>query len=176
MGQGRRGRDIGFIAFGSRGTTRQVTACLIVRRVRDANPDHVTVDAQGERSASGPTTGVFTDSPLPMLPAEADHHRYAIIEQVIANLKTPPSRTCRRAASPRTPRGSSSPRCIQPHRAAGALASIYHAKATTATVRRQLIAVAARVTRSARRSVLRLPAACPRLHSLATAVHRRLWR
>jgi hypothetical protein len=46
-------------------------------------------------------------------------------------------------------------------RAAGALASAFHAKATTATVRRQLISVAARVTRSARRSTLRLPTAWP---------------
>ena len=46
-------------------------------------------------------------------------------------------------------------------RAAGALASSFHAKATTATLRRQLINVAARVTRSARRATLRLPAAWP---------------
>ncbi|PZS27655.1 MAG: hypothetical protein DLM58_18505 [Pseudonocardiales bacterium] len=45
--------------------------------------------------------------------------------------------------------------------AAGALASAFHAKATAATLRRQLINVAARVTRSARRSTLRLPAAWP---------------
>ena len=46
-------------------------------------------------------------------------------------------------------------------RAAGALASTFHAKATTATLRRQLINLAARITRSARRSTLRLPAAWP---------------
>ncbi len=46
-------------------------------------------------------------------------------------------------------------------RAAGALASPLHARATTTTLRRQLINVAARVTRSARRSTLRLPAAWP---------------
>jgi hypothetical protein len=46
-------------------------------------------------------------------------------------------------------------------RAVGALASAFHAKATTATIRRQLIAVAARITRSARRSTLRLPTAWP---------------
>ena len=46
-------------------------------------------------------------------------------------------------------------------RAAGALASSFHAEATTATLRRQLITIAARVTRSARRSTLRLPAAWP---------------
>jgi hypothetical protein len=31
---------------------------------------------------------VFTDSPLPMLAAEADHRRHAIIEQVAADLKS----------------------------------------------------------------------------------------
>jgi hypothetical protein len=33
---------------------------------------------------------VFTNSPLPMLDAEADHRRHAIIEQVIADLKAGP--------------------------------------------------------------------------------------
>ncbi len=44
---------------------------------------------------------------------------------------------------------------------AGTLASSFHAKATTATLRRQLITVAARITRSARRNTLRLPATWP---------------
>ncbi len=46
-------------------------------------------------------------------------------------------------------------------RAAGALASRFHARATTATIRRQLINVAARTVRSARRVQLRLPANWP---------------
>jgi hypothetical protein len=50
-------------------------------------------------------------------------------------------------------------------RAAGALASACHAKATIATIRAQLVIVAARVTRSARRSTLRLPAAWPWAHA-----------
>ncbi len=33
---------------------------------------------------------VFTNSPLPMIAAEADHRRHAIIEQVIADLKNGP--------------------------------------------------------------------------------------
>ena len=56
---------------------------------------------------------------------------------------------------------------------AGALASSFHAKAITATLRRQLITIAARVTRSARRSYA---AAARRLalgRRLAAAVHRR---
>ena len=76
-----------FTAFSSRGKARQVTARLIVRRVRDANPDHVAVDAQGELFRVWRHHAVFTDSPLPMLDAEADHRRHAIVEQVIADLK-----------------------------------------------------------------------------------------
>ena len=42
-------------------------------------------------------------------------------------------------------------------RAAGALASTVHAKATTATLRAQLITVPARLARTGRRLVLHLP-------------------
>jgi hypothetical protein len=48
-----------------------------------------------------------------------------------------------------------------PKNAGQIIASTFHAKATTATIRAQLIAVAARVTRSARRARLRLPTAWP---------------
>jgi hypothetical protein len=41
-------------------------------------------------------------------------------------------------------------------RAAGAIASVFHAKASTATIRRQLITVPARLATSARRLVLHL--------------------
>ena len=46
-------------------------------------------------------------------------------------------------------------------RAAGALASGFHAKATTATIRAQLISVPGRIARSARTAVLHLPTAWP---------------
>jgi len=42
-------------------------------------------------------------------------------------------------------------------RAVGVLAGGRHGKAVTATIRAQLISIAGRVTRSARRSMLRLP-------------------
>jgi len=42
-------------------------------------------------------------------------------------------------------------------RAAGTLASRFHARATTATIRAQLVAVPARIARSARRLRLHLP-------------------
>lgn len=50
-------------------------------------------------------------------------------------------------------------------RAAGALASAFHAKATTATIRDQLISVPARIARSARRLVLHLPRDWPWEHA-----------
>jgi len=46
-------------------------------------------------------------------------------------------------------------------RAAGNLASRFHAKATTATIRAHLIAVPARIARSARRLRLHLPQRWP---------------
>jgi hypothetical protein len=154
--------EVPFTAFSSRGKAQQVSARLIVRRVRDANPDHVTVDAQGELFRVWRHHAILTDSPLPMLQAEADHRRHAIVEQVIADLKN--------SALAHLPSGSFAANsawlvlaaiAFNLTRAAGALASSFHAKATTATLRRQLISVAARVTRSARRATLRLPAAWP---------------
>jgi hypothetical protein len=154
--------EIGFTAFTSKPKARQVSARLIVRRVRDANPDHAHVNAQGELFPVWRHHAIFTDSPLPMLAAEADHRRHAIIEQVIADLKN--------SALAHLPSGSFAANsawlvlaaiAFNVTRAAGALASTFHAKATTATLRQQLINVAARVTRSARRSTLRLPLAWP---------------
>ena len=136
-----------------------------MRRVRDANPDHVTADAQAELFPVWRHHAIFTDSPLPMLAAEADHRRHAIIEQVIADLKN--------SALAHLPSGNFAANsawlvlaamAFNLTRATGALASAFHAKATTATVRRQLINVPARITRSARRATLRLPAGWPWAH------------
>ena len=61
-------------------------------------------------------------------------------------------------------------------RAAGVLASMLHARATTATIRAHLINVPARIARGARRLTLHLPQGWPwqaALEGLHTAVHRR---
>jgi hypothetical protein len=50
-------------------------------------------------------------------------------------------------------------------RTAGTLASAFHARATTATIRTQLIAVPARIARSARRIRLHLPERWPWEHA-----------
>jgi hypothetical protein len=154
--------EVPFTAFASRPAAQRVTARLIVRRVRDANPDHAARNAQGELFPVWRHHAVFTDSPLPMLAAEAAHRRHAIIEQVIADLKAGPLA--------HLPSGNFMANsawlalaaiAFNLTRTAGALASTVHARATTATIRAQLINVAARITRSARRARLRLPAAWP---------------
>jgi hypothetical protein len=151
-----------FTAFTSRPGAQQVTARLIVRRVRDANPAHLVPNEQGELFPAWRHHAVFTDSPLPMLDAEADHRRHAIIEQVIADLKAGPLA--------HLPSGRFNANgawlvlatlAFNLTRAAGTLASSFHARATTATIRAQLINVPARTVRSARRLRLRLPARWP---------------
>jgi hypothetical protein len=154
--------EVPFTAFRSKPKAAQVSARLIVRRVRDVNPDHVAVNAQGELFRVWRHHAIFTDSPLPMLAAEADHRRHAIIEQVIADLKNGP---LAHLPSGRFAANSAwlvlAAIAFNLLRAVGALASIVHAKATTATVRAQLINVAARIATSARRTTLHLPLAWP---------------
>ena len=78
--------EVAFTAFTGRRRAEHVTARLIVRRVKRLNP--ITVPAgQGQMFAVYRYHAVFTDSPEPMLDAEATHRDHAIIEQVIADLK-----------------------------------------------------------------------------------------
>jgi len=154
--------EIGFTAFRSKPTAQRVTARLIVRRVRDQNPDHVARNAQGELFRVWRHHAVFTDSTRPMLTVEADHRRHAIIEQVHADLKNGPLA--------HLPSGSFAANsawlvlaamAFNLLRATGSLASLFHAKATTATLRAHLINVAARIATSARRTTLHLPTDWP---------------
>jgi hypothetical protein len=141
-----------------------------VRRVKDMNPDH-----QSELFTAYRYHAVFTNSPLPMLAAEKAHRAHAIVEQVIADLKNGPLAhlpsghfwansawlVCAAVAFNLT-------------RAAGALASAFHARATTGTIRAQLFTVPGRLARSARRLTLHLPTRWPwrkEWEQLATAAN-----
>ena len=95
---------------------------------------------------------------MSMLDAEADHRQHAVIEQVNADLKS--------GALAHLPSASFAANsawlvlatiAFNLTRAAGALASAFHARATAATIRRQLITVPARIATSARRISLHLP-------------------
>jgi hypothetical protein len=128
-----------------------------VRRVRRLNPKAVPA-GQTEMFAVYRYHAIFTDSPEPMLLAEATHRDHAVIEQVIADLKDSalahlPSGvftanaawlTCAAIAHNLT-------------RAAGALAGTIHARARTGTIRAHLINTPARLARSAHRLTLHLP-------------------
>ncbi|MGH3921190.1 MAG: transposase [Pseudonocardiaceae bacterium] len=149
--------EIEFTAFTSRRRAEHVTARLIVRRVRRLNPTTVPA-GQAEMFTVYRYHAIFTDSPEPMLAAEATHRDHAIIEQVIAELKDSalahlPSGvftanatwlTCAAIAHNLT-------------RAAGALASSFHARARAGTLRAQLINTPARIARSAHQLILHLP-------------------
>ena len=145
----------------SRRKADHISARLIVRRVKRLNPKQIG-PGQGELFSAYRHHGIFTDSPLVMLQAETTHRGHAIVEQVIADMKA--------GAIAHLPSASFSANgawlvlaamAFNLTRAAGAVASVFHAKATTATIRRQLIAVPARLATSARRLVLHLPTNWP---------------
>jgi hypothetical protein len=149
--------EVQFTAFTGRRHGEHVTARLIVRRVRRLNP--VTVAAgQAEMFAVYRYHAVFTDNPEPMLAAEATHRDHAIIEQVITDLK---DSTLAHLPSGSFPANAAWLVCAAiAHnltRAAGALASVFHARARTATIRTQLINTPGRIAHSAHRLVLHLP-------------------
>jgi Transposase DDE domain group 1 len=149
--------EVPFTAFTSRRKAEHVSARLIVRRVKRLNPASVPA-GQSELFASYRHHAVFTDSPQPMLAAETTHRSHAIVEQVIADLKNGP---LAHMPSGRFAANSAwtvlAAIAFNLTRAAGALASTFHGRATTATIRAQLIAVPARIARSARRLRLHLP-------------------
>ncbi len=147
--------EVRFTAFTS--TAHPVTARLIVRRVKRLQPGTV-VPGQGELFADYRHHAIFTDSPYIMLQAEADHRRHAIVEQVFADLKD--------SALAHLPSGKFAANAawlvlatmaFNLTRAAGALASLIHAKARTGTIRAQLINIPARLARTGRRLTLHLP-------------------
>src|SRR4051812_41082649 len=149
--------EIEFTAFTSRPKTDHITARLIVRRVKRLNPASVPA-GQGELFTTWRHHAVFTDSPQPMLQAETTHRQHAVIEQANADLKAGPLA--------HLPSGKFAANSAWPAlaaiafnltRAAGALSSQFHARATTGTVRTQLINIPARLARSARRLRLHLP-------------------
>jgi hypothetical protein len=149
--------EVPITAFTSRRKAEHISARLIVRRVRRLNPASVPT-AQSELFAAYRHHAIFTDSPQPMLEAETTHRGHAIVEQVIADLKNGP---LAHLPSGRFAANSAwlvlAAIAFNLTRAAGALASTFHAKATTATIRTQLIAIPARIARSARRLRLHLP-------------------
>lgn len=156
--------EVEYTAFTSRTKSEHVTARLIVRRVRRLNPKAVKA-GQDELFATYRHHAVFTDSPLSMLAAEASHRDHAIVEQVIADLKSGPLA--------HAPSGSFCANgawtvlaaiAFNLTRAAGVLASARHARARPTTIRDELIKIPARIANRARRLHLHLPTNWPWQH------------
>jgi hypothetical protein len=135
-----------------------LTARLIVRRVRDLNTS--ASGGQGELFPAWRYHAVFTDSPFEMIAAEEHHRGHAIIEQVFADWNDGP---LAHLPSGSFPANAAWLACAAIScnllRAAGALASLAYAKARGATIRRDLITIAARTARHGRGHLtLHLPA------------------
>ncbi|NLU80263.1 IS1380 family transposase, partial [Micromonospora sp. HNM0581] len=138
------------------GTRHQVTARLIVRRIRRNDPNQAP--GQEELLPAHRYHAVLTDSPFTLVQAESQHRQHAVIEQINADLIAGPLAhlpsgrfnanaawlTCASIAHNLT-------------RAAGHLAAGAWPAARTATIRARIINVAARLAHRARAVYLHLP-------------------
>ncbi|MGH3444982.1 MAG: IS1380 family transposase [Nocardioidaceae bacterium] len=155
--------EIGFTAFTSRPRTDQVTGRLVVRRIPDLNAggkdgQDTLFDTWRFHAFFTTTDPEITDT----VAADKTHRGHAIIEQVHADLKN--------SALAHLPSAKFAANAawlvlaviaFNLTRAAATITGPALARATTATIRRKLIAVPARVASSARRITLHLPTAWP---------------
>lgn len=163
--------EVPYTAFTSHPKADHVTARLIVRRVTRLNPQ--VAKTQDELMPGYRYHAVFTNSTLAMVAAEATHRDHAIIEAVFADLKDGP---LAHAPSGKFTANAAwlalTAIAFNLTRAAARLASATLGKARTATVRRTLIQVAARIANRSRHWRLHLPSDWPwedQLNALYTA-------
>jgi hypothetical protein len=137
-----------YTAFASK-KGQAVTARLIVRRVRDQNKK--AAGGMNELFPAWRYHAVFTDSPFELVQAEGQHRDHAVVEQFFADVTSGPLAHMPSGVFAANAAWLSI--AAMAHnllRAAGALASLPFAKARGATIRRDLIAVAARTARHGR--------------------------
>jgi hypothetical protein len=140
--------EVTYTAFTSK-KGQAMTARLIVRRVKDLSKK--TATGQGELFTAWRYHAVFTDSPFTMLQAEEHHRGHAQAEQVFADWTGGPLAHLPSGSFPANAAWLAlAAISCNLLRAAGCLASLAYAKARGATVRRDLIAVAARTARHGR--------------------------
>jgi hypothetical protein len=153
--------EIPFTAFASKPMAQQVPGRLVVRRIPDLN----ATPGQGTLFDSWRFHAFFTTTDphvLDTVAADKTHRHHAIIEQVHADLKN--------AALAHLPSGKFAANAawlvlaviaFNLTRAAAVITGPSLARATTATIRRKLIAVPALIASSARRITMHLPAGWP---------------
>jgi hypothetical protein len=157
--------ETGYAAFTSKPKKEQVTARLIVRRIRARNEK--AAEGQDELFPVWRYHAVLTDSPFELVQSEGQHRDHAIVEQVIADLNSGPLA--------HLPSGAFNANAAwlvlaaMAHnllRAAGTRTGGRYARARTATVRRDLITLGARIARHGRGNlVLHLPEGHHREHA-----------
>jgi Transposase DDE domain group 1 len=152
-----------YTAFASK-KGQAVTARLIVRRVRDLNKQAGA--GQDELFPAWRYHAVFTDSPFELVQAEGQHRDHAVAEQVFADVTSGPLAHMPSGVFAANAAWLSI--AAMAHnllRAAGSLASLPFSRARAATIRRDLIAVAARIARRGRGHLtLHLPEGWHREH------------
>ena len=147
--------EIEFTAFVGQKQSERVPGRLVVRRIPDFNADKKAAAGQGTLFDVWRFHAFFTTADptiLDTIAADKTHRAHAIIEQVHADLKS--------SALAHLPSGAFTANAawlvlavmaFNLTRVAGTLTEPQFAKATTATIRRKLITVPARVATSARR-------------------------
>ena len=156
--------EIPFTAFSSKKKADQVRGRLVVRRIPDLNPKKD--QGQATLFQTWRFHAFFTTTPadgLDTVAADQTHRRHAIIENVHADLKA--------SALAHLPSGVFNANAawlvcaVMAFNLTRAAATVTKApalaRATTATIRRKLIAVPARIVTSARRLHLHLPTGWP---------------
>ena len=150
--------EVPFTAFSSRKRAEQLPGRLVVRRIPDLNAPA----GQGALFELWRFHAFFTTSGLDTVTADATHRGHAVIEQVNADLK---GSALAHLPSGRFTANSAWLVCavmaFNLTRAAATVAGGRLARATTATIRRTLITVPARIASSGRRLTLHLPIAWP---------------
>ena len=157
--------ELRFTAFGAQKKSEQVPGRLVVRRIPDVNADKHKAAGQDTLFDVWRFHAFFTTADpaiLNTVAADKTHRHHAVIEQVHSDLKG--------SALAHLPSGVFTANAawlvlaviaFNLTRAAASLTDPQIAKATTATIRRKLISVPARVATSARRITLHLPQAWP---------------
>jgi hypothetical protein len=159
--------EIDFTAFAGPKKADRVAGRLVVRRIPDLNPKSLDGQLDGQEALFDTWRfhAFFTTTDpavLDTVTADKTHRGHAVIEQVHADLKN--------SALVHLPSGKFAANAawlvlaviaFNLTRAAAALTGPTLAKSTTATVRRRLITVPARLASSARRMTLHLPTDWP---------------
>jgi len=155
--------ELPFIAFAAQKKAEQVPGRLVVRRIPDVNAEKNQAAGQDTLFDVWRFHAFFTTTDAAILntvAADKTHRGHAVIEQVHSDLKN--------SALAHLPSGVFTANAawlvlaviaFNLTRAAASLTDPQIAKATTATIRRKLITVPARVATSARRIILHLPQA-----------------